>query len=219
MHTSPVRRPALPVLLCITLLSAFLLFLAPQRADAHDSLLGTNPAADSTVDVLPAELTLTFSAAIESGKGATQIIVEGPNGSVTAGDPSVNGAVVTQPLIAEGMAGDYTVIWRVVYSDGHDDEKQFAFSVATDSPSAAESTPPSDAATAPSPAQSAEPTTESSSAQETPAPTDETRTEIPLWIWIVGAVVGVGVIALVLFALLAGRGKDTESDIEAPTER
>ena len=68
MRTLTVRRSPALILLAATLLAAFLvLFAWPQPAAAHDSLIDSNPAADSTVETLPVELSLTFSAALIGG--------------------------------------------------------------------------------------------------------------------------------------------------------
>lgn len=156
MHT-PARRPsALPAALATALLTALFAFAAPSGASAHDSLAQSDPAAGSTVETLPAQLTLTFSAKLLDGSGATEVVVTDADGdSVTDGVPTVDGAIVTQPLDREADAGAYKVVWRVVSSDGHPISDEFSFTVAT---STANDLPPADATSAPSAEATAAPT-------------------------------------------------------------
>src|SRR5690349_2829501 len=130
MHTS-VRRPSVaPIAVAAGLLTAFLVLISPLTASAHDSLLESNPAADQTVQTLPAELTLTFSAKLIDGDGATAVVVtDSQDVDVTDGEPTVNGAIVTQPLAAEADAGVYHVVWKVVSSDGHPTSGEYSFTV------------------------------------------------------------------------------------------
>jgi len=137
------------------------------------------PAADESVETVPAELTLTFSAKLIEGEGATEVVVTDPSGaSVTDGAATVDGAIVTQPLRASGPAGEYHVIWKVVSSDGHPTSGEYSFTVtvgddgaATESPSAAPTTaPPAEQTAVP------EPTT-------TPAADSEDSGGASAWIW------------------------------------
>ena len=131
MKTTARRLPAAPVALAAAFLTAFLVLFAPLSASAHDSLLASSPEADSTVDTLPAELTLTFSAKLIDETGATEVVVTDPSGnSVTEGAATVEGAIVTQQLATEAPAGAYHVIWKVVSSDGHPTSGEFDFTVA-----------------------------------------------------------------------------------------
>lgn len=125
-----------------------LLISLASPASAHDELLGTDPAADSTVAELPSEVTLTFSGVLLTGDGATEVVVTDAAGTdLTAGDPVVDGVRVTQPLTGQA-SGPVQVAWRVVSSDGHPISGRFGFGVgdsasttpATSSPEA--STPP-----------------------------------------------------------------------------
>ncbi len=208
-----VRRSPAPISLAATLLAAFLLLFAwPQSAAAHDSLVASDPAADSTIDTLPEDLTLTFSAALISGEGSTAVVVTDADGnSITEGEPTVDGAMVTQPLIADAPAGDYTVLWQVVSSDGHPTDGEFSFSV-TSSGDAADSP---DATTSPEP-EAAETETplapvETEQPAET-APDDPLLGALP---WIIGAVVvaaGVGALIVVMRRSRRGdSGSDTPS--------
>jgi methionine-rich copper-binding protein CopC len=211
VRTLTARRSSAPLALAATLLAAFLLLIAtPQSAAAHDALVESSPAADSTVDTLPAELTLTFSAALIGGDGSTAIVVTDAAGeSVTDGPAELDGAMVTQPLVAEADAGEYHVVWKVVSSDGHPTSGEFDFTVTTSTLPAAEPTPAptADATVAPAPdhTQAAEDPNMESQASFSPG-----------WL-IAGGVVLLIVVFLLVLLLRPRRGANAESD--APAER
>ena len=209
MRTLTFRRPTPSVALGATLLAAFVfLFAWPQPAAAHDALIDSSPAADSTVDTLPGELALTFSAPLIGGEGSTEIVVTDAAGeSVTDGPAELDGAMVVQPLVPKAEAGTYHVLWKVVSSDGHPTSGEFGFTVTT---STVEPT--------------AEPTAEQTVA---PAP-DETQTAAPAedpnmeseasfspgWL-IAGAVALIIVVFLLILLLRRRRPADSGSDTPA----
>ena len=215
MKTAARRLSAAPIALAATLLTAFLVLFAPLSASAHDSLIASSPEAGSTVETLPAELTLTFSAELIDGPGATEVVVTDASGaSVTAGAATVGGAVVTQPLATGGTAGGYHVVWKVVSSDGHPISGEFDFGVSTSTAF--------EPITTPSP--SVAPTSE---ATETAAPdsgiTAEPETEDPspavAWIWIL-AIAGVLVIVgILVWVVLQRRRGGSAAGSEGRTER
>ncbi|MGM7671852.1 copper resistance protein CopC [Microbacterium sp. A93] len=230
MHTLQLRRSLAPVALAATLLATLLvLFAWPQSAAAHDALVDSSPAAGSTVETLPEELTLTFSAALISGEGTTAVeVLDAEGNSVTDGAPTVDGAMVVQPLVAEAMAGEYTVFWQVLSSDGHPTDntnEELTFTVTTST--LAETIEPSAEPTAePTAAPSAE-STMNPTDDATTAPTDE-ATETPAasdsdsatgWIW-AGIVAGILVIAGIIAWLVArARRTPTDSGSDVPAER
>lgn len=214
MRTLTSRRSPAPFALAATLLAAFFfLFAWPQSAAAHDALIESDPAADSTVETMPSQLTLTFSAAPIDGDGATEVVVLGPSGeSVTDGAPTIDGATVTQPLVTEAEAGDYHVVWKIVSSDGHPTSEEFRFTVATSTLSTTEPTsePTAEETAAPAPE-------ESQAITETAAPDDESEASFsPVWI-IVGAVIVL--ILVVLLVLFLRRRRKTNPESDAPAER
>lgn len=210
MKTDARRLPAAPLALAAALLTAFLVLIAPLSASAHDSLTASSPEAGSTVDTLPAELTLTFSAKLIDGEGATEVVVTDPSGaSVTDGAATVNGAIVTQPLVAEAAAGLYTVTWRVVSSDGHPISEEFEFTVATSTLSAPTAEPEATPTGEPTePAQTAAPAPSSDSTDE-PADTDESSASTA-WIWIL-AIAGILIIVVAVVVAVALKGRGTGS--------
>lgn len=224
MKTDARRLSAAPITLTAALLAAFLVLFAPLSASAHDSLISSSPEADSTVDTLPTELTLTFSAKLIDGDGATEVVVTDASGAtVTDGPATVNGAIVTQPLVAEAAAGEYSVIWKIVSSDGHPTSKEFSFSVANST----ESTPTADPTSESTAEPTAEPTAAAPTATAGPgtdvSPSPEAEAEetsastVVIWVLaIAGALVIVGII---VWLLIRGRRGPGATDSATPTER
>lgn len=214
MQTTARRLPLVPVALAATLLAAFLVLFSPLAASAHDALVSSSPEADSTVETLPNELTLTFSAKLITGDGATEVVVTDADGNaVTDGAPTVDGAIVTQPLKAEAIAGEYHVIWKVVSSDGHPTSDEFFFTVTSGSVAPPTATPTTAPATAvPSPDATTTPGTTT-----TPTPDAEASSGASAWIWAL-SIGGIAVIAalMVWFTVRARKnGSATDSDPSA----
>lgn len=216
MKTKALRQTAAPIALFATLLAAFLVLFSPLSASAHDALVSSSPAADESVETVPDELTLTFSAKLIDGEGATEVVVTAPDGtSVTEGAATVEGAIVTQPLQGSGPAGEYQVIWKVVSSDGHPTSGEYSFivTVGDDGSSTAEPTAP--------------PTTAAPTAEETAEP-ETTATPVPIsseadtgsaWVWVL-AIVAVLVVAGVVIWIVASRRRGgTPTDSDTPSER
>lgn len=217
MRTLTISRSAAPLATAATLLVAFvLLFAWPQSAAAHDTLIDSTPAADSTVDTLPDELTLTFSAVPIGGEGSTEVVVTDAAGeSVTDGAAALDGAMVTQPLAAEADAGEYHVIWKIVSSDGHPTSGEFTFTVTT-------STLTSDPSAEPSAAPTAEETASPTPDETQPADaSDDPNMESPAAFspgWLIGGAVVVLIVVILLFLLLRRR-KPADSESDDPAER
>ena len=113
-------------------------------ASAHDYLVSSSPAAGSTIDAPPAEVTLTFNDVIldlgtpggdassgsASAAGGSSIVqVTGPDAQGThfeTGCATNSGRTVSVP-VALGGSGQYTVTWRVVSADGHPVSDSIAF--------------------------------------------------------------------------------------------
>jgi copper resistance protein C len=127
--------------------AAALLALAAATATAapalaHDQLLSTAPAADSTVATAPDELSLTFSGNLITGQGIQNVVTvtDEAGHQWQDGDAQVAGPELTSAL-CEGLPnGDYDVSYRVVYSDGHSEAKQYGFTV--DDPAAPDTAVP-----------------------------------------------------------------------------
>ncbi|WP_250445924.1 copper resistance CopC family protein [Actinotalea sp. C106] len=190
------RRLTLRTAASAGLLSALL--LAPTAAYAHDELTGSTPAAEESLSTPPEEIVLIYSAEIlELGN---DVAVEGVGQDWAAGDPVVDGQEVTVPL-TEGMpAGEYTVTWRVVSSDGHPIEGVIPFSVEQGAAEPAEEEPAEGPEETQAPAATAEPTPESTPTEEPAPSTEESETTEDeeesgaVWPWVlgIGAVVLLG---------------------------
>ncbi len=178
------------------LLIAFGVVLATATpASAHDELLGSDPAADSSVDALPTQLTLTFSAEIADDEGASVVeVTDAAGASLTDGTPTVHDNVLTQPLTG-AASGAVTVLWKVVSSDGHPISGEFSFTVA--------------GAPAPEPTQPAEPTPTPTETAVAPVQTatppaetapDESASALP---WIIAGVLALALIAAVVYLLVS----------------
>ena len=122
-------RPAALAALFAALLAALLALGAP--AQAHDTLLESDPADGATLETSPEAITLTFSADILDVSPLVRITDE--NGEQLAEiTPSIDGPVATATLEEPLPAGTSTVQWRVVSSDGHPIEGTFGVTVEQD---------------------------------------------------------------------------------------
>ena len=216
MKTKALRHPAAPIALAATLLAALLVLFSPLSASAHDALVSSSPAADESVETVPDVLTLTFSAKLIDGEGATEVVVTDPAGNpVTEGAATVDGAIATQPLSGSGPAGVYHVIWKVVSSDGHPTSGEYSFTVtvgdegaATDEPSAAPTT------AAPTAEQTAGPAVTS-----TPAPDAGDSDGGSAAVWIVSILAVLVVAGVVVWIAMSRRRGGSSTDSDAPSER
>ncbi|WP_406245667.1 copper resistance protein CopC [Microbacterium sp. M] len=217
MRAHALRLPFLPIAIAAALLASLLILLPTTPASAHDELVSSDPAAGSTVPTLPEEMTLTFSAALFDAPDATAVIVTDAEGrSVTDGAPEIDGAVVIQKLDTDAaIAGEYTVIWQVVSSDGHTigDGQDFTFSVAS------AATPPRQPTTAPA--------TESTAPADTPATSEPESTQVPdatdsspasAWIWALSILGILVIVAAMVWFWLHGRRTPPDADSDAPAE-
>jgi methionine-rich copper-binding protein CopC len=122
------------------LLALAAVLLTAGRADAHNALLGTDPADGSTVDAPPASITLTFDQPAQSL--GTEIVVLGPDGStVSEGAAELVDNTVSQALAADLPAGAYSVEWRVTSADGHPLSGTLAFTASSGAAAAAPAAP------------------------------------------------------------------------------
>lgn len=183
-HRSAALRP-LPLLALGTSLLLALLLALPLPAQAHDTLLTSDPEDGASLETSPEAITLTFSADVLEVSPLVRITDESGN-QLAEIVPAVDGPTATATLEEPLPAGTSTIQWRVVSSDGHPIEGTLAVTVAQEAPAAAASdggtgdAPASDAGGAEStdPAEqpsAAEPTetTESTETTEAAAPAEE----------------------------------------------
>jgi copper resistance protein C len=105
-------------------------FLGPAAdvAQAHATLTGSSPGADSTSDVAPRKVVLEFDENVQTNFAVVNVV--GPDGSaISTGDVSVTDNKVIARIRRPTAAGDYTVAWRVVSADGHPVDGQFTYTL------------------------------------------------------------------------------------------
>ncbi|WP_306902935.1 copper resistance CopC family protein [Arthrobacter pascens] len=137
--------------------TSLMLVLPGAAAQAHDTLESTDPGANSVVGSVPGKIGLTFSNT-PIAIGSVIRVVDATGTDQADGQVSIVDNHVTQPVKSEAPAGNYTVTWRVVSSDGHPIEGTFTFTAgsgntsgdtnASNSPSATSSTASTSPATA-----------------------------------------------------------------------
>lgn len=144
------------------LVTAFVaLALAATPALAHARLLSTSPAGGATLEQPPPAVTLEFSERIEAAFGGVQVF--DPTGArVDAGEARITDSQVQVPLAPLPQTGTYTVVFRIISTDGHPVESRFTFDF--------QPPPPDPTATPAAPVPTAVPTT---------APTAEPPTSTP----------------------------------------
>lgn len=133
------RIPAPVQVLLLTAASALLVLVWPATAQAHDHLQRMSPQAGAQLDALPAQVSLTFDAAV--GSLGSQVVVTDPAGArIDAGTPEVADRTITVAVASSGatLRGSYTVDYRIVSADGHvvSDRESFALDAGV-APSAA----------------------------------------------------------------------------------
>ncbi|TDP80379.1 hypothetical protein DEU31_0816 [Brachybacterium sp. AG952] len=196
-------RPAALAALFAALLAALLALGAP--AQAHDTLLESDPADGATLETSPEAITLTFSADILEVSPLVRITDESGE-QLAEITPSIDGPVATATLEEPLPAGTSTVQWRVVSSDGHPIEGTFEVTVEQDAAAeetteapAEESSPAEESA----PAETAAPAEEGEQATAEAAEEESGSSMTPLLI-----VLGVAVVGAVVAVLLIMRRRD-----------
>lgn len=190
-------RPAALAALFAALLAALLALGAP--AQAHDTLLESDPADGATLETSPEAITLTFSADVLEVSPLVRITDESGE-QLAEITPSVDGPVATATLEEPLPAGTSTVQWRVVSSDGHPIEG--TFEVTVEQEAAAEETTEAPAEES-APAETTAPAEEGEQATAEAAEEESGSSMTPLLI-----VLGVAVVGAVVAVLLIMRRRD-----------
>jgi methionine-rich copper-binding protein CopC len=167
-----VRRLLLPIAL-----AGLAVFGFATPALAHNVLVGSNPAAGSSVQSGPSQVSLTFNAPVQFG--ANYLTVIGPDGNhwETSDSATVNGDSVTAPVAPLGPAGQYKIGYRIISADGHPVSGEVTFTLAK----AGTGTPPGQSGSGGTPASSA-----------TTAASGTSSGGVPVWVWVLGAIVLLG---------------------------
>lgn len=107
-------------------IAAVAVLVGAGAAQAHSTLVSTDPVDESTVATAPERVTLTFNEPARSL--GTEVVVTAPDGrTVSTGDPVLDGSTVSQAVAGALPAGAYTVTWRVTSADGHPLEGVLSF--------------------------------------------------------------------------------------------
>ena len=129
--------PAVSKLLGSLTVAAAAMAASADPAAAHTDLARSSPEAEAQLVRAPASVTLTFARPIGE-RFAVLTVTAGDGTSWAAGEPSVAGDTVTQPL-RPLSDGTYTVGYRVVAADGHPISGTLSFDV--DVPAASATAP------------------------------------------------------------------------------
>lgn len=221
------------------LAAALALALLPAvAASAHDYLVSSDPAADSTVTAPPSTVTLTFNDRVLdlAGDGSSTLLtVTGPDAAARhfeTGCATVADRNVSAP-VALGGAGSYTVTYQIVSADGHTVSNSYAFAYqppagaveaagsektacgAAAGGSATESPAASDPATPEATAGGSQPLVTASTPEPTAAANDS---GLGLVIGIAVAIVVLAIIGVVIVVLTARRKPPVAADAAAATD-
>ncbi|MFI6100623.1 copper resistance CopC family protein [Lentzea sp. NPDC051213] len=166
---------------CLIAGAAVLATAAP--AAAHNALISSDPKDKTSLEAGPAAVTLTFDQDVQGGQGINTISVVDANGGhyEVQGDPTIKDNAVSAKVNALGKAGQYKIGYRILSADGHPVSGELTFTLTKDgtgTPAAAPNT--------------------------STAPEGGSGDGLPIWVWIVGAVVLLG--GGVFFALRSGGG-------------
>ena len=179
-------------------------------AQAHDYLVSSTPAADSTVTELPAAFSVTMNEPMLdlAGNGSGFAIQVVDAAGAFYGDGCIAIADATLSMGATlGEAGAYTLKWQVVSADGHPVSGELGFTWAP--PAGAEASlgsaaPPVCGGPTPTATPSAEP---SESATTEPAEPEHENANLGDVLWVGGAIAAVLLAGLVALLIVSRRRK------------
>lgn len=158
----------------LALLCGLALLVTAGPAAAHTRLLGSDPADGASLDAGPQRVSLEFNEAMTPD--FSTITVVGPDGAeYHTGDVAAQANVASVGVSPLGPPGRYEIGYRVVSEDGHSVTGRLGFTLTTAGPGAEPAVTPG--ATAPADAAPA-------------VPADDGG--MPVWPWILGAVVLIG---------------------------
>ncbi|MFJ9557130.1 copper resistance protein CopC [Nocardiopsis sp. NPDC101807] len=182
-------------------LAAAALALAPSPALAHDVLTDSSPEDGQTLETVPEEVVLTFNNAPMEGGSGSAVVVTGPDGETTYedGELSFDGTDVSVALSPLDEAGEYTIGFRVVSSDGHPIQDSLTFTVTEEAAAAAAPEPEAGESEAPAAEEADEPAEEPAAEEVSAEEADEGGVSpVALAVVAVVAIAGIGAVVLVL---------------------
>lgn len=156
----------------LTVVLTLLALAGAGVAAAHASLVSSDPAPGNALTVPPTKVSATFSEDLQTAFAAMTVV--GPDGNLwSTGEVRVNGPVAEVDVRPLGPSGTYTANYRVTSADGHVITGSWAFDLTV----AATGSPGPAVAPAQPPAA---------------APATATDDGVPVWPFVVAAVVLVG---------------------------
>ncbi|WP_262849628.1 copper resistance CopC family protein [Mumia quercus] len=180
-----------------TALTAVALGVSAAPAGAHSALVDSTPREGQTLTAAPTTIELTYSEDVQE-IGAFVALRDADDAVVAELEPRISGAVVTAQVPTTLAAGRYSVVWRVVSSDGHPIQGAIPFSVEGAAPS-------------PTPTPSPETTAPPAKADQTDAASEEDDSDgTPVLVVALAAVAAV--VALGTAALVARRRNRTRTN-------
>ncbi|MEC3957991.1 copper resistance CopC family protein [Nocardia sp. CDC153] len=151
-------------------------------ANAHSAPISSSPENGSSIDTSPATVSITFNENLQPAYPS--MTVTGPDKNLwSKGQPKVEGPTISIEVGELGPVGEYTIAYRVTSADGHPVSGKRTFTLTK----AGNGTP----------GPKADANASSSGGSDGGG--------VPLWVFIVGAVVLFG--GGLAFALFGGRGK------------
>jgi copper resistance protein C len=158
------RRARIVAVGLLLLLTAIGASMTAAAASAHAARVAVDPAENAAVSTGPARVRATFNEDLQTTFAAMTVV--GPDRNLwSSGQPQVQGAVVSVGVRPLGPTGSYTVNYRVTSADGHVVSGSWSFRL-------------------------------TATGTGTPGPvadsSDNAPGDVPVWPFIVGAVVLVG---------------------------
>jgi methionine-rich copper-binding protein CopC len=117
------------VIVALAIAAAAVLAGAASPASAHNYLVGSDPAAGSTVTEQPGTITVTTNDVLlnlDNGSGFAMLVQDAAGRYYGDGCVTVKGASIAMDAQL-GSPGDYTVTWQVVSTDSHSASDSFTF--------------------------------------------------------------------------------------------
>ena len=139
-YRGPGRR-ALGRLLVVLAAAAYAVLFSTSPAQAHASLIGTDPEEGAVLEVAPETITFTFDEAVTLPPAG--VTVYDAKGKEVTSEATASGTEMQVALAEASSLGDgtYVVAWRAVSADGHPISGSLTFAVGA--PSLSVAPPPS----------------------------------------------------------------------------
>ncbi len=143
MTRIPPKLLATAIAACV---AALLALGSASPAAAHNSQIGSSPAAGAVLDAAPSKVSIRFDADLMDIGEA--LVVRAADGTiVSTGIPTIKGNTIRTDVRTDVPAGEYTVAYRIVSKDGHPVTATFTYTLTSGSVTASAATTPTAAPT------------------------------------------------------------------------